>query len=439
MSPAQPAPSEVRLRMYQVGFGDCFLLSFRYRTTLPDGREERHVLVDFGSTHWPKGHKPRYREIADDIRERTEGALDAIVITHRHKDHISGFGNDEAAAIIAGLKPKAVIRPWTENPAAAANATRPALVGERSRSFALSLSQAQAFAEAVTQAVGEGTRGFRGALRELALDQLPNQEAITRLDELARETATGGGYIFAGQASGLETLLPGVTTTVLGPPTIEQWPRVKGQREDDPEYWLRQRGLLGRMLAAVDASPETVREAENSRRAAVGPGPTRWIVERLQAQQTHSLLRIVRGLEDALNNTSVVLLFETGKRRLLFPGDAQIENWSYALTSPKASALRAGLPEIDLYKVGHHGSRNASPRSLVSLWSGRTKPLVSVLSTMPGVHGESEATAVPRITLCDALASLGALYRTDAFRPGVISREFRAMTSDELPFAEVSA
>ena len=32
------------LRAYQVGFGDCFLLSFEY------GRGERHLLIDFGST-----------------------------------------------------------------------------------------------------------------------------------------------------------------------------------------------------------------------------------------------------------------------------------------------------------------------------------------------------------------------------------------------------
>jgi hypothetical protein len=167
---------------------------------------------------------------------------------------------------------------------------------------------------------------------------------------------------------------------------------------------------------------------------AVDPGPIRWIVERLHEQQTHSLLRIVRGLDDALNNTSVILLFETGKRKLLFPGDAQIENWSYALTSPDASALRAALPEVDFYKVGHHGSRNATPRSLVTLWSGRTKQLTSALSTMPGVHGESEATAVPRTTLCDALAALGTLHRTDAFPIGTIALELTASTKDEKPF-----
>lgn len=437
MSTDGPSPSRVSVRLYQVGFGDCFLLGFHYSAVLDDGRKDRFLLIDFGSTRWPKRHKPRYPEIARDVEARTGGTLDAIVITHRHKDHISGYANDDAAAVIAGLGPKVVIRPWTENPTAAADATRPGLVGAGSRRFALGLGQAQAFAEAVTEVVDERALGLRGDLRELAFDQLANLEAITTLDTLADATATRGEYVFAGGPSGLDALLPGVKTRVLGPPTIEQWPAVAGQREDDPEYWIRQRGLLGRMLAAVDATPETVRVAERAKDATVDPGPVRWIVERLRAAQTHSLLRIVRELDDALNNTSVVLLFETGKRKLLFPGDAQIENWSYALTSPRAAALRAALPEVDLYKVGHHGSRNATPRSLVSPWTGRAKPLTSLLSTMPDVHGESEATAVPRTTLVDALAAIGTLHRTDKFPVGTLARELTASTRNEQPFALV--
>ena len=43
------APHEMVLRSYNVGFGDCFLLTFRYTGF------DRHVLIDFGSTRAPKG------------------------------------------------------------------------------------------------------------------------------------------------------------------------------------------------------------------------------------------------------------------------------------------------------------------------------------------------------------------------------------------------
>lgn len=437
MSPAEPRPSSVTLRAYQVGFGDCFLLGFRYPEPLDDGRSERHVLIDFGSTRWPPGHGLRYPEIAEDIETRTGGTLDAIVVTHRHKDHLSGFASDEAAATIAGLGPRRVLRPWTENPEAAADATGQALVGERSLRFAEGLGQAQEFAEAVAASVDENARGFRQGLRAFALEQVANRKAIGRLDELAEQAEAGAAYLFAGEPSGLEALLPGVAVHVLGPPTIDQWPQVAGARDDDPEYWLRQRGLLTRMLEAANAPPETVRVAARVPAGGIDPGPVRWIVRRLHDQQTHSLLRIVRGLDDALNNTSLILLFEAGTRRLLFPGDAQIENWSYALTSPAGDAFQGLLKEVDLYKVGHHGSRNASPRSLVGRWGGRSRPLTSVLSTLPGVHGHSEATSVPRTTLCDALGALGTLHRTDVLPAGTIASELAASTGDEQPFAAV--
>jgi hypothetical protein len=435
VSPATLAPDRISVCMYQVGFGDCILLSFHYPFDLPDGPRARHLLFDFGSTRWPKGHAGRYPEIAADVARRTDGVLDAIVITHRHKDHIGGYGITAAADTIAALKPRAVVRPWTENPKAAAEATGPTLVGPRSYRYARNLTQAQRFAGHVALTVGAQERGFRGDLREAALEQLANQDAINRLDALAVATANKGDYVFAGSPVSLQQLLPGVVTTVLGPPTIEMWPQVAGERADDDEYWLRQNGLLARMLTATGAPPATARLATTAAiEPEVDPGPLRWIVERLREQQTHSLLRIVGGLEDALNNTSVILLFQTGRRTLLFPGDAQIENWSYTLTSPKATALRAALPQVDLYKVGHHGSRNASPRSLVKQWVGRNEKLTSIMSTLPGVHGKSDATAVPRTTLVDALAALGPLYRTDKLAATALAVEVTGSAKDNQPF-----
>jgi hypothetical protein len=69
---------------------------------------------------------------------------------------------------------------------------------------------------------------------------------------------------------------------------------------------------------------------------------------------------------------------------------------------------------VDLYKVGHHGSRNATPKSLFREDQNRHEcPMVALMSTMPDVHGETEATAVPRATLVNALAGRMNLVRTD--------------------------
>src|SRR6266508_3306572 len=103
--------------MYQVGFGDCFLVSFSYGRPLSDGRDERHILIDFGTTRAPAQGPTRLLQRAVKLIQRhTNGKLDVIVATHRHKDHIDGFGLAETAAVIDSLRPDLIVRPWTDDP-----------------------------------------------------------------------------------------------------------------------------------------------------------------------------------------------------------------------------------------------------------------------------------------------------------------------------------
>lgn len=154
------------------------------------------------------------------------------------------------------------------------------------------------------------------------------------------------------------------------------------------------------------------------------PPSARWFVPRLDALRADQLLQIVRALDDQMNNTSVILLFEAGSKKLLFPGDAQIENWSYALrNAPDHEQVLAKLADVDLYKVGHHGSLNATPKTLWNLFKHRStntaKPgrLRSVVSTMAGKHGNPKAgTEVPRSKLVDALESETAFLTTQTIK-----------------------
>jgi hypothetical protein len=74
--------------------------------------------------------------------------------------------------------------------------------------------------------------------------------------------------------------------------------------------------------------------------------------------------------------------------------------------------------------VGHHGSLNATPKTL--LWQHlkkRKKPgaarLRTLLSTMPGKHGSTKSrTEVPRRPLLDALEAETVLVSTQAFKLG---------------------
>jgi hypothetical protein len=116
-----------------------------------------------------------------------------------------------------------------------------------------------------------------------------------------------------------------------------------------------------------------------------------------------------------MNNTSLILLFEVEGKKLLFPGDAQIENWAYVLSQPKEfPSAKKLLSAVNLYKVGHHGSRNATPRTLWGWFDqkrSQTKTsgsLKSVVSTLKGKHHD-----VPKKSLITALTSESEFHTTE--------------------------
>ena len=415
-------PTRVRVRMYQVGFGDCFLVSVEYDEPLADGRAERHILIDYGTSHSPREGMARGRmgDVGALIAKHTGGELDVLVVTHRHRDHLRGFEVDAGAAIMKKLAPKLVLRSWTEDPRLPATANGPDGAGldaaeppnglsRASVRYAALLAQAQEDVAKLTQLVG-----LDDEVKAAAEEQLKNAEAVALLDELSLNER--GRYLHAGMASGIDELVPGMRATVLGPPTVDQDPRVAKQREDDPEYWLAALGASLRVVGSA-ADPGTDAPAPISH----GPGPVRWLIDRLANQRSHSAARLVRDLDDALNNTSVILLLEVAGLSMLFPGDAQIENWRLTLEQMQHEPqLRDRLARIDLYKVGHHGSRNATPRSLHALWKDRTPEhprLAALMSTRQDVHGKGDG-AVPQQQLVTALREVADLYSTDDLTDG---------------------
>lgn len=419
-------PTKLTLRAYQVGFGDCFLLTFHYPALGAKPAFPRHLLIDFGSTGKPKTAEGNLLlRVAEDIKKECNGKLHAVIATHRHKDHISGFATKKngkgSGDIIRSLKPDIVLQPWTEDPKAAPDATKSTVVGSK-KAFVGTLLNIHSFSQSAlaeaTRLKGRiGVRTFAQLtfLGEDNLGKLANQSAIDNLMTMATNR-----YLNFGMKSGLEKILPGVKVHVLGPPTIAQSAAIKKQRaRDEAEFWHLQ-AMSGKQFMAKGRAPFP-RAAKYSSI----PPQARWIIPRLRSIRGDQLLQIVRAMDEALNNTSIILLFEAGKKKLLFPGDAQIENWSYALNeAPKKDAIRALLAEVDFYKVGHHGSLNATPKTLWKLFKRRKKTesptrLRSVVSTLSGKHGSTDNdTEVPRGKLVDALKLESNFFTTQELKAG---------------------
>lgn len=422
-------PKKITIRAYDVGFGDCFLLIFHYAA------EDRCLLVDFGSTGLKEGtDTKRMTAVAKDIesyvKAHCKGVLHGVVATHRHKDHISGFGG-APGKIIEALDPKIVIQPWTEDPGAKRDA-KAASVAPRARSgapkslaamqnmYLSSLEDMHAFSQATLSAVHDGM-GVTSArkIRFIAADNLANLDSVERLARMGAKTRAE--YVNAGFPSKLPGLLPGVKVRVLGPPNLKQTETILKQKtRDKDEFWhfMTFWGMLPMQAPGARASrprplfpkAETVKEPSMQ---------TRWFIDRANRQNGHQMLELVRILDKAMNNTSVILLFEVGKKKLLFPGDAQIENWAFSLNDPEVMKL---LASVDVYKVGHHGSLNATPKSLWNHFSRRSKKadpdrLVSVVSTMKGKHGDPDNnTEVPRRPLIKALTNESNFFSTEALK-----------------------
>jgi hypothetical protein len=424
------SPRSIRIRMYQVGFGDCFLLSFDYAP-----RPSRHVLIDCGSMASPKGSASGLiKRVASHIADTVDTDPFAVVATHRHTDHVSGFdpgaNGKGPGAVLAALKPRLVVQPWTENPKLRVNARGPA----PRRAMALrrsTLSDLNAVASQVVDLYVPRLR-HSAALRSIARqldfigkDNVKNLRAVENLMTMAPND-----YVYAGKVTKLTRFLPGVRVHVLGPPTIEQHDALRGQRlRDEDEFWhLQARSLAMGAKIGMSAS-DSLFKGYPSVPGRHAPVPSRWLVNAIKTENATQVLQLVRVLDNAMNNTSLILLFECGDQRLLFPGDAQIENWEYALNTP---SLRKHLDAISVYKVGHHGSLNATPKSLWKLWFPEgSKPksagrrMVSLLSTLEGKHGERENDSeVPRTKLVNALKKHTAMTSTEGIRDAMYHDEF---------------
>ena len=352
--------------------------------------------------------------IANDIKKTCGGKLYAVVATHRHKDHISGFsdagGAESPGAIIASCKPEVVLQPWAENPDAAANATAAPLLARRQAISDEALFFASMSAmNSIAAAVAEEASGWRGVggrvlpLERLAANNVSNPDAVKNLRTMGKRSPR---FLQYGSPSGLENsrMLPGVKVHILGPPT-QKMQNLRKYAKNSDEYWIgcKYWGLQSHAVQSAGSSQLFRRDVPKRKRRI--PFEARWFIQRADGALKANTLAIVTMLDNFLNNTSLILLFEVNGKKFLFPGDAQWENWSWALSQKGIKNL---LKNVSLNKVGNHGSRNATPKDLWNMFAmrkGQSKSgaLTTMMSTAPGVYGRSEEGKVSSANLVKTL------------------------------------
>ena len=132
---------------------------------------------------------------------------------------------------------------------------------------------------------------------------------------------------------------------------------------------------------------------------------------------------------NVINNQSLVILFTINGKTLLFVGDAQWGNWANFLYGGKAGSTlspssKAILGKLDFYKVGHHGSTNATPKdALDAMRDGCVAMCSTAVKAYPGVPRPPLISAIEKKTQ-------NQLARSDQVAVGAVPKE---ATADALP------
>jgi beta-lactamase superfamily II metal-dependent hydrolase len=332
-----PQAKTVSIRMYNVGFGDSFLVTF----SAPD--RPRKILFDCGSIK--KGAAGSVDEvverIVEDVKENGVPRIDVVVATHRHQDHVSGFANSRWQDV----KVDEVWLPWTEHP------TDPDAKRIRDAQNALALALSQAF-----QAMGAAP-----ALREMALNAAANEAAMDTLHNGFAGSPRRRFLPLKNRSEHTFTAdcLPNVSIHVMGPSRDESV--ISDMDPPQGESFLK----LARSEAAGKDDPRS-------------PFPGDWTLDPEEVPLFYSLTEedrtrvqeagegmpedVAAALDSAVNGTSLMLMLRFGKAHLLFPGDAQWGTWRAAMDDPEWRGL---LAKTTFLKVGHHGSHNATPKEYV--------------------------------------------------------------------------
>jgi beta-lactamase superfamily II metal-dependent hydrolase len=390
--PAGAAPTGLRVRMYRVGFGDFFLV------TVPTATGPKHILIDCGV------HAGNIGSIGDAVQsmaQETGSTLALVIMTHRHADHISGFAT--CKDIFSGFTVERVWMSWFENPTNA-----------KAANFQAGLTAVAAQAHAALTARGAPGDGQFADMVE-NITGTPMGAAGGASNQVALGVLHGGfknrppiDYYQAGDAPTLppDLAAAGFSAQILGPPID---PTLVAQMDNKTHQYLAlTESVTTEVGPAFTGAFQT--KAHSYPREAFLPDTPNEVEAMLARLQPDLLAAMAQQADNTLNNQSLVVLFGFRGKSLLFSGDAQWGNWANflfggAVSGPGQAKLldrsRQILSSVDFYKVGHHGSTNATPiDALQALRDG----CVAMCSTEPGQYGSTaKGSEVPRLPLLAAL------------------------------------
>lgn len=384
--------------MYRQGHGDCFLLAFRR-----DDDSPFYMLIDCGMKKGSTLTHPIQR-VAEDIRDSTGGHLHLVVITHEHEDHVSGFLSERE--VFGSLTIDKLWLAWTEDPEhELANRLRTrykdTLLGVLGAARSLDGLLARDLSDDRTHRLLDSLLDFELSPQQRALAATDpqkikgrtNKEGILVVKRRADERE-GTVYLRPHSSPLMFERLRGVRFFVLGPPENEARLRdMDPQGQEEFHFAATEERSFLAAFAGDGADREAHQPFEPRDRIPVDQAaahdqarffddfygldgklaeddPRRW--RRIDGDWLRSGEQFALRMNNFVNNTSLVLAIELTRTRkvLLFVGDAQRGNWvswhergwdsENGLAASESVTVGDLLGRTVFYKVGHHGSHNAT-------------------------------------------------------------------------------
>jgi hypothetical protein len=374
---ATPASGyRAKVRMYRQGLGDCFLISLPRSS---GSKRPFYVMIDCGVVLGTSDPGTIMNQVMDNIVEVTGGEIDLLIATHEHWDHLSGFV--QAKQSFARLKVGQVWLAWTENPDDELTKKLKKEKGLALSALRMGLSQMQMAGDADGVAELSGILEFFGLAKgPTTADALSNVRAKTAKPRYCLPTDP--------------PVVPAGTNArfyVLGPPHDEKMLRkINPSARHKETYGLALDSFplfmdgAGTALGDADtdrpfdqqyeiplAYAQSAPELDFFRQHYWQPdnaAPDAW--RRIDSDWLGGASDLALQLDSLTNNTSLVIAIELpGGDVLLFAADAQVGNWlSWQDRSWTVDARTVTGPDLlkntIFYKVGHHGSHNATLKTL---------------------------------------------------------------------------
>lgn len=325
----------LRVRAYNVRFGDAILVSVPDRDPATGDVTPRHILIDVGNVLAGEGGLDDvFQPVIDDVVEQLEGRpLDLYVMTHEHMDHVQGLLHAATKIYPDGelAEKMPVDFAWLSASAEEGYYDRFPDARRKKLQLLAAYDEIERYLAASPESVAE-------PWRTLLLNNNPRKTAdcVEFLRELAGEDGTT--YVHRG-----------IDLTDAHPfreATFEIW----APEEDTSDYYGSFSPMhLGLMPGPAGAGPVATRPLPPP---GVDAGAFYELIEMRRSGIADNLLAI----DKAANNSSVVFSLAWRGWTLLFPGDAEIRSW---LTMEREGVLRP----VHFLKVSHHGSHNGTPEA----------------------------------------------------------------------------